>query len=307
MIKGITDTLLMMRPKSFGPNPETLVDNAFQSDSPAEQAAQIAADAILEFDEMVKELRRNDIAVIVIEDNEEPVTPDAIFPNNWFSTHENGSIVTYPMKAPSRQAERREDVIDQLSESQGYKKRYGFEYHEAEEQYLEGTGSMVLDRVNNIVYACLSQRTEIKVLEKFAVLYNCQKIVFHAVDQDDNAIYHTNVLMAMGSDYVVICLDTIKDDVEREEVISSFRKTGKEIIDISLAQMNAFAGNMLQVKSKLGEPFLIMSETAYKSLDIKQIDKILSFNKIISPAIPTIEKYGGGSVRCMMAEIFPAI
>lgn len=304
MIRGITDTLLMIRPKNFGPNPETLVDNSFQSDSPAELAVQIAADAIREFDEMVAELRRNDIEVIVIEDKEEPITPDAIFPNNWFSTHQNGSIVTYPMKAPSRQDERREDVIDQLSESKGYKKRYGFEYHEAEEQYLEGTGSMVLDRVNGIVYACLSQRTEIRVLEKFAVLYNFRKVVFHAVDQNGQAIYHTNVLMAMGSDYVVICMDTIKDEEERAELLASFKETDKEVIEISLDQMNAFAGNMLQVRSKLGEPYLIMSETAYKSLDISQIDKILSFNKIISPAIPTIEKYGGGSVRCMMAEVF---
>jgi len=304
MIAGITDTLLMIRPKNFGPNAETQEDNAFQCESTAEQAPKIIETAIREFDEMVAELRRNDIEVIVVEDTDAPVKPDAIFPNNWFTTHENGSIVTYPMMAPSRQAERREDIIEQLSESQGYKKRYGFEYHEAEEQYLEGTGSMVLDRVNKIVYACLSQRSEIKVLEKFAVLYNYHKIVFHAVDQNGDAIYHTNVLMAMGVDYVVICLETLTDEVERAEVIASFKKTGKEIIDISTAQLNAFAGNMLQVRSKLGEPFLVMSESAYKSLNINQIDRLLSHNKIISTAIPTIEKYGGGSVRCMIAEIF---
>jgi len=301
--KGITDTILMVRPDAFGPNAETLADNAFQSESKEGESSSIAAAALKEFDDMVSELRRHDIEVMVIEDQADPVTPDAIFPNNWFSTHKT-SIVTYPMMAQSRRLERREDIINQLVKDKGYKKRYGFEYHEAEELYLEGTGSMVLDRDNKIAYACLSQRTNIKVLEKFAVLYDYKKVVFNAYDENASAIYHTNVLMAVGTDYVIICLDTITSDEERAEVTKAITSSGKEIIEISLAQMNAFAGNMLQVKSKLGEKFLVMSKTAYSSLDSSQIDRILAHNKIISPAIPSIEKYGGGSVRCMMAEIF---
>ena len=293
----------MIRPKSFGPNAETLADNAFQSNSKAGEEVSIAKAALNEFDVMVEELRRHDIHVIVVEDKIDPNTPDAIFPNNWFSTH-GSSIVTYPMMAASRRAERREDVVNQLVKERGYKKRYGFEYHEEENLFLEGTGSMVLDRDNKIAYACLSQRTSIKVLEKFTVLYGYTKIVFNAVDEKGSAIYHTNVLMTMGSDYVIVCLDSIKSAEERAEVEETIKSSGKEIIDISLAQMNAFAGNMLQVKSKLGEKFLILSKTAYDSLDTNQIDKLNSFNKLISPQIPTIEKYGGGSVRCMIAEIF---
>ncbi len=302
-MNGITDTILMIRPKSFGPNAETLKDNAFQSSSKAGEEASIAKTALVEFDTMVEELRRHDIEVMVIEDKVEPNTPDAIFPNNWFSTH-GSSIVTYPMMAASRRAERREDVINKLVKERGYKKRYGFEYHEDEDLFLEGTGSMVLDRDKKIAYACLSQRTSIKVLEKFTVLYDYKKVVFNAVDDKGSAIYHTNVLMTVGTDYVIVCLDTIKSAEERAEVVDAIKSSGKELIDISLDQMNSFAGNMLQVKSKLGEKFLVLSKAAYDSLDTKQIDNLSSYNKLITPQIPTIEKYGGGSVRCMIAEVF---
>lgn len=302
-MNGITDTILMIRPKSFGPNAETLKDNAFQSSSKAGEEASIAKTALVEFDTMVEELRRHDIEVMVIEDKVEPNTPDAIFPNNWFSTH-GSSIVTYPMMAASRRAERREDVINKLVKERGYKKRYGFEYHEDEDLFLEGTGSMVLDRDKKIAYACLSQRTSIKVLEKFTVLYDYKKVVFNAVDDKGSAIYHTNVLMTVGTDYVIVCLDTIKSAEERAEVVDAIKSSGKELIDISLDQMNSFAGNMLQVKSKLGEKFLVLSKAAYDSLDTTQIDNLTKYNKLITPQIPTIEKYGGGSVRCMIAEVF---
>lgn len=302
-MEGITDTVLMIRPHAFGSNQETLTDNAFQSDSAEGQANHIKEQALIEFDAMVEELQKNDIKVIVVEDNPEAHTPDAVFPNNWFSTHAT-SIVTYPMRAASRRLERREDIVDLLMKERGYKKRYSFEYMEEEELYLEGTGSMVLDRKSKVLYACLSQRTDIKVLEKFAVLQGYQKIVFTAVDEDGKRIYHTNVLMAIATDYVVICLAAIPDEAERREVIASFEKTNKEIIDISMAQMNAYAGNMLQVKSKLGEKFMIMSKSAYESMSAAQIDQIRIHNKILTPGIPTIEKYGGGSVRCMIAEIF---
>ena len=302
-MQGLTDTVLMIRPKQFGPNEETLSDNAFQNRAEKGEMSTIAQSAIEEFDKMVIELERHDIRVMVIEDKEEPYTPDAIFPNNWFSTH-GTSIATYPMMAESRRAERREDLITQLVKDRGYKKRYGFEYHEEQELYLEGTGSMVLDRDNKIAYACLSQRTSIKVLEKFSVLYGYHKVVFSAFDDQGGAVYHTNVLMTVGDAYVIICLDSIRSEEEKAEVVRTIQNSGKEIIEISHEQMNAFAGNMLQVKSKLGEKFLVLSKTAYDSLDTSQIDKLSSYNKLIKAAIPTIEKYGGGSVRCMIAEIF---
>lgn len=305
-MRGITDTLLMVRPKDFGSNKDTIVDNKFQAKMEDEAASQISKDALTEFDEMVKELKRHDINVIVVEDQKEPFTPDAIFPNNWISSHKNGSIITYPMKAPSRQLERREDVVDMLTEKYGYKKRYGFEYHEKDELYLEGTGSMVLDRHNKKVYACLSARTDIKVLEKFAVLMDYNKIIFHATDRNDNPIYHTNVMMAMGTDYVIICLDSIKSIAEKKAVKNALEDDGKKIIEITIDQMEQFAGNMLQVMSKLGNPYLIMSQSAYYSLTSKQIDEINKFNKIINIPIPTIEQYGGGSVRCMIMEVFKA-
>ena len=305
MSKTITDTILMIRPKHFGYNPETALNNAFQNSEGSENVTEIKETALKEFDNMVATLRSHDIEVVVIDDTETPVKPDCVFPNNWFTTHEDGKIVTFPMNAVSRRAERREDIVDRLQLEYNYKKRYGFEYLEEEEQYLEGTGSMILDRDNRVIYACLSPRTDIRVLEKYAVLLNYDKIVFHSYDANDQLIYHTNVMMALGKDFVVICLDTIKDQNEHDELIRSFSQTDKTIIDISIDQMNQFSGNMLQVKSKLGEPYLIMSQAAYNSLTVTQIDQLSSFTKILNIPIPTIEKYGGGSVRCMMAEIFP--
>lgn len=305
MSNTITDTILMIRPKHFGYNPETALNNAFQTEEGSENVNQIEKEALNEFENMVKILKDHDIDVVVFDDTNEPVKPDCVFPNNWFTTHNDGKIVTFPMNAESRRPERREDIVDQLQIDYNLKKRYGFEYLEAEDQFLEGTGSMILDRDNRIIYACLSPRTDIRVLEKFAVLINYQKIIFHAYDQNEQLIYHTNVMMGMGQDFVVICLDTIKDAEEHDELIRAFSQTDKHIINISLDQMNQFAGNMLQVKSKLGVPYLIMSKAAYNSLEITQIDDIQRFTKILSIPIPTIEKYGGGSVRCMMAEIYP--
>lgn len=304
MQSTITDTILMIRPKQFGYNAETAANNSFQSDDGATEYVRIKDDAIKEFDNMVAELRRYDIDVIVIEDTEDPVKHDAVFPNNWLTTHSNGHIVTFPMFAASRRSERREDIVDLLIEKFGFTKRYGFEYLESEEEYLEGTGSMIIDRENRVIYACLSPRTNVMTLEKFAVLENCRKVIFHSYDSNNELIYHTNVMMAMGEKIVVICLDTIKDPEERHLLVSNFEMTGKTIIEISISQMEQFAGNMMQVKSKLGEKYLLMSRAAYNSLSVRQIDQIKQFSKIISIPIPTIEKYGGGSVRCMVAEIF---
>jgi len=303
-MEGITDTILMVRPKNFGSNPETLLDNHFQASAEESKAQEVKNQALEEFDAMVNTLREHDISVVVIEDTSEVVRPDAIFPNNWFTTHTSGAIATYPMKSNSRRIERREDVVEKLQEEYSLGKRYGFEYLEKEEQFLEGTGSMILDRPNKIVYAGLSQRTDIRVLEKFAILFGYKKVVFHPLDSRGKSIYHTNVMMALGTDYAVICLEAIHLEEEKAEVVKSLKDTGKEIVDISFDQMDAFAGNMLQVKNKMGQPFLILSRTAYDSLTTEQIDRLSSLNDLIPIPIPTIETYGGGSVRCMMAEVY---
>ena len=304
MTQGITDTILMIRPKNFGPNPETLLDNSFQDNGEGVDPQLILNEAISEFDNMVALLQKHDIEVLVIEDTNEPAKPDAIFPNNWFSTHDNKTIATYPMKSELRRLERRDDIVEKLTELQTYKKHYVFEYHEPNEEYLEGTGSMILDRVNKIVYAGLSQRTNIKVLEKFAVLYNYQKVIFHPFDRHGSPIYHTNVMMHVGTDLAVVCFDSITSDDEKSEVRNSLINTNKVILEISFDQMEQFAGNMLEVKSKLGQKYMVMSDTAYKCLKDNQINMIEEHLKILHIPIPTIEKYGGGSVRCMMAEIY---
>lgn len=302
--KQLTDKVIMIRPANFGFNAETADNNVFQSNEGSMTKVDIKEAAIEEFDAMVELLRDHGITVQVIEDTPKPVKTDAIFPNNWLSTHENGVMVTYAMFAPSRRKERREDILADLEKNNVVHKHYSFDFYEEEELYLEGTGSMILDRVNKVLYACLSPRTEARILEKFAVLMAYRKIVVHAADANGTAIYHTNVMMTLGQDFAIVCMDTITNEVEQKELRDMLKATGKELIEISLEQMNAFAGNMLQLLSNEGKPYLIVSETAYKALTSDQIDKIKSFTDIITPAIPTIEKYGGGSVRCMLAENF---
>jgi hypothetical protein len=242
--------------------------------------------------------------VLVIEDSDEPNKPDAIFPNNWITTHEDGSLITYPMFSKIRRNERREEVINHLETDFLFSNRYAFEHYEDEHQFLEGTGSMVLDRVNRIVYACLSPRTSIELLDKFAVLKGYEVVRFKAQSAGVD-IYHTNVMMAMGHDFVVICMDAIGDEEDKEVVLSMFKKTGKEVVEITIEQMNSFAGNMLEVESLEGEPYMVMSEQAFNALTDHQISKISNHAQILAVPIDTIEKYGGGSARCMITEIFP--
>lgn len=302
--KQLTNSVIMVRPANFGFNKETAENNAFQSDDGKLSVKEIKEEALKEFDEMVDLLRKHDINVQVIEDTPKPVKTDAVFPNNWFSTHENGVIVTYAMFAESRRAERRDDIIADLEKDNVVHKHYSFDFYENDEQYLEGTGSIILDRVNKVLYSCLSPRTEARVLEKFAVLMSYSKVVFHANDQEGKPIYHTNVMMSLGVDFAIICMDTVENEVEKKEIVQFLKRSGKKIIEISMDQMNSFAGNMLQVESNEGKPYLIMSEQAHKSLDKAQIEEISQYTDIIKPAIPTIEHYGGGSVRCMLAEDF---
>ena len=242
----------MVRPKNFGSNPETMENNAFQTSAESEDHSLIQKNALMEFDSLKKLLEEHDIEVIEIADTEKPKKYDAIFPNNWFSTHHEKCIVTYPMFSPIRRLERDEGLVEQLQNTYKYKKRYAFEYHEESEDFLEGTGSMILDRDYRIVYACLGPRTSIVVLEKFAVLLGYRKVIFHGVDNQGVPIYHTNVMMCLGNNFAVICLSAIVDEAEKKAVIRNLEASGKKIIDISLDQVNLFAGNMLQLRSKIG-------------------------------------------------------
>lgn len=304
MSAQITDSILMVRPANFGFNEETAVNNAFQTNDDSLDQQQISNKAIAEFDHFVSILRQNGINVIVAKDSDLPHKPDAIFPNNWITFHDDASIVTYPMNAPIRRLERSESIINQINTNFRIEKRHQLESFEQDNQFLEGTGSMIIDRPNQIVYACIGPRTDEHLLDKFCQFYDYQPVTFKAVDSNGKDIYHTNVLMALGEEFVIICLDTISDLDERNNVIEILESTEKEIIEITLDQMMSFAGNMLQVKNTDGKTFLVMSEQAFKSLDQEQIDQIEQYTSILSIPLYTIEKYGGGSARCMMAEIF---
>ena len=299
-----TNRILMIRPANFGYNKETAENNTFQQIEGAEHVESIKKAACNEFDTFVEILSTNGIEVEVVQDSKTPVKPDAVFPNNWLSMHEDGTIITYPMFAVSRRTERDERIIDFLAEKYSISRRYSFDHYEDEAMFLEGTGSMIFDRTNKIVYACLSPRTDIRLLDKFCVLMSCTKEVFHATDDEGHDIYHTNVMMAIGETFVVICLEAVRDTKEKKQLISSFFKTNKAIIEISIDQMKHFAANMLEVINKTGQRFLVMSEQAFGSLRRKQIEDIEKHTNIIRAPLYTIEKYGGGSARCMMAEVF---
>lgn len=294
----------MVRPARFGYNEETAKSNHFQS-ADGKDDANVHEKALAEFDAAVKTLRDNKVDVLVIDDTETPHTPDAIFPNNWISTHENKVLVTYAMESPIRRLELREDVLRKLEDLYGYKKEYNFQHYIVEDGLaLEGTGSMILDRENRIVYACLSSRTSIQLLSKFGILMNFKVIFFNAYDGNDKQIYHTNVMMALGEKLAIICLDAITDTDERHIVKKQLLANNKTIVEISQDQVNQFAGNMLELRSKDMSRFLVMSTTAKKSLTDDQIKTIEETNQILAIDIPVIEKYGGGSIRCMLAEVF---
>ncbi|WP_329903302.1 citrulline utilization hydrolase CtlX [Porphyromonas pogonae] len=301
--KQTTSRVLMIRPANFGFNTETAANNHFQRASDT-SAMQISKAAKNEFDNFVSLLRGHGIDVWVIQDSPTPWTPDSIFPNNLFSTHITGELILYPMFAQNRQLERKLTTLATVGQFEGVQRVINLSGYERENQYLEGTGSMVLDRVNKIVYCCASERSSRKVLDEYCNELGYTSHYFSASDLNGNPIYHTNVMMCVGDKYTVICLECIKDEKERTEVIESFKQTGHEIIDISLEQVYKFAGNMLQLENEDGEKFLIMSAQAKSSLNEKQMSTILKYNQILSPEIYTIEENGGGSARCMIAEIF---
>jgi hypothetical protein len=292
----------MIRPIKFGYNEQTATSNAFQNkiDLKAEEAQ---AKALKEFDGFVVMLRSNGVNVIVIEDTLSPHTPDSIFPNNWISFHDNGDILLYPMQAENRRLERREDIIHQLEENYNVKHVIDLSRFEAESKFLEGTGSMVLDRQNKIAYACLSPRTDAEVLEAFSKQEGYNVLLFNSIDINNQPIYHTNVVMCIGTAFAVICLESIKDEDEKQLVIKTLKESGKEVIDITFEQMNQFAGNMLEVESTTSEKLLVMSLKAYHSLRTEQITTLSKYARLIYADLDTIETLGGGSARCMLAEV----
>ncbi len=294
----------MVRPANFGFNAETAINNAFQTNDTSKSVTEIQQKAIKEFDTMVSKLREKGINVITAADTKSPVKPDAVFPNNWVTFHQDGTVITYPMNAANRRLERREDIIDHIGQQFKIGTRIDVSKYEKEEIFLEGTGSVVLDRVNKIAYACLSPRTNDDLLDRFCRYIEYKKMVFHSVDGQGQEIYHTNVMMAMGNTFVVICMDTIKDPTEHADLLQIFKETNKEVIEISLQQMNQFAGNMLQVSNTDGKTFLVMSEQAILSLSDEQVSNLNQHTELLFSNIDTIETYGGGSARCMMAEIF---
>lgn len=303
----ITNAILMVRPAAFRMNEQTSVNNYFQEELDL-QEAQINDQAKAEFDTFVKKLREVGVHVMVYQDKKEHDTPDSIFPNNWVSFHQSGAIALYPMFAENRRRERSEEVL-QLVESEGYKIQNRVDYTKAENDgvFLEGTGSLILDRVNRKAYCSLSVRADEKLLIKFCEDFKYTPVIFRSyqtVNEKRAVIYHTNVIMALGDTFCVICLDTIDDKKEREAVICHLKEDKKEIIEISEEQMHHFAGNMLQVVGKDNKTYLVMSKAAEDSLTPAQVKTIEKHSQILSSDLSTIETLGGGSARCMMAEVF---
>lgn len=294
----------MIRPAAFGVNEETADSNFFQQANMSKDRIAIQQAAIKEFDGMVQTLRGHEIDVLVIDDTPEPVKPSAIFPNNWLSTSPQGIVSIFPLMAPNRRSEKRDDILKMLAEKFKVKDVQDWSEFEVEGKFLEGTGSMVIDHENKVIYACYSPRTDISVLEKFANANDYRAIIFYASDKDGHAVYHTNVAMTLGEDFAILCEEAIEEEWELIAVRQLLESSGHEIIRITKEQMHAFAGNMLQVKNKKGEKILVMSQTAFDSLTGEQKEELSSRNTLLLVPIPVIEKTEGGSVRCMMAEIF---
>jgi len=300
----IATTILMIRPAAFGYNSETAANNFFQTKGNASDQLDVHQNALKEFDNMVNSLRTHDIDVIVIEDTREPAKPDAIFPNNWISTSPDGTVSIFPMFAPSRRLEKRDEVVDQIAKDFIVTDVQDWSEYEVDGRFLEGTGSMVIDHDNKMIYAAVSERTSLAVLEKYAARNHFQAIVFLSTDKEGRPVYHTNVVMTLGEHFCVLCEESIEEEWELIAVRQLLESTGHSIIPITRDQMHCFAGNMLELKNKKGEHFLILSQTAMNSLRKEQKQMLEAYVKLVPIAVPTIEHVEGGSVRCMMAEIF---
>ena len=299
----------MVKPYGFDYNTETAEDNHFQTGGTALSSSEITRQALLEFQGFVSQLKAHGIEVIVFDNLITKETPDAVFPNNWFSTHNDGTVYLYPMFANNRRKERRQEVLDLLTQEHGFSidRIMDWSKHEDLGLFLEGTGSMILDRPNKIIYAALSERTSEELIKQYAQEIDYELVAFrsyHNAEQKEVLIYHTNVMLCVAQDYCVVCLECITDLTERKAVMDSLKKTNKAIVELSLDQIDHFAGNMLEAKNKANESFLIMSSRAYKAMNQAQIIQIQRYSQIIHAPLTTIENYGGGSARCMLAEIF---
>ena len=309
MKKQLTNTVLMVRPVRFRMNEETVVNNYFQEEMDLKNE-EINRQAQQEFDALVHKLREVGVKVIVVDDIYEQNTPDSVFPNNWITFHQNGDVAIYPMFAENRRRERREDILDRV-EAEGFAIENVYDYTEAEKEnvFLEGTGAMILDRVNRKAYCALSPRADEELFIEFCEDFEYTPVIFSAYQQVDNKqvpIYHTNVMMALGEDFAVVCLDTITDKSERKNVLHHLKEDHKEIISITAEQMYQYAGNMLQVQGT-DRSYLVMSDAAYNCLTAAQRQAIEKHCPIIHSNLETIETCGGGSARCMMAEVFNPI
>ncbi|MEC4114419.1 citrulline utilization hydrolase CtlX [Myroides pelagicus] len=303
-----TNTILMIRPVAFRMNEQTAVNNYYQKVLDNTTPATVNVKAQHEFDTFVEKLRSVGVNVIVVDDTIDLDTPDSIFPNNWISFHESGEVVLYPMFAENRRAERREDILD-LLEEKGFEISDIWDYTSAEddELFLEGTGSLLLDRVNEKVYCALSPRADEGLVIEFCEEFENDPVIFEAfqtVNGERKHIYHTNVMMCLAENFVVICADCIDDKQERKSVLNALKSSGKEVITITEEQVKNFAGNMLQVKGDNDELFLVMSTQAFNSLTDVQVEAIEKHCPILHSSLDTIEACGGGSARCMMAEVF---
>jgi hypothetical protein len=307
-MKQTTNTVLMIRPVAFRMNEQTTENNYFQKVLDGILPATVNAKAQAEFDNFVSKLKSVGVNVIVVEDTLEPSTPDSIFPNNWVSFHQTGDVAVYPMFAENRRLERRDDILD-LLEEKGFYIENVIDYTIAEEAgiYLEGTGSLVLDRENAKVYCALSPRAEEELVIEFCEDFEMNPVIFEAfqtVNGERKPIYHTNVMMCVAEKFAVICADAIDDKKERKMVIDCLKSDGKEIIYLTEEQINHFAGNMLEVRGADDKRYTIMSEAAKQTLNKGQINQIEKYTEILSVNLDTIEACGGGSARCMLAEVF---
>lgn len=301
-MKQASQHIMMVRPMHFGYDPETADSNAFQNKEGADHIEDITRAAIEEFDQAVVKLRERGVQVTVIEDTDSPIKPNAVFPNNWISFHNKG-IILYPMMAESRRSERRMDIIDTINQGvKEFEQVIDLSEQEVNSRFLESTGSIIFDYQHDMAYACLSPRTDEGLFRELCDFLNYEPIVFHSRDAQGQLIYHTNVMMCLAAKYAIICLESI-DLREREEVKGAIAGTGHEIIEISLEQVYSFAGNMLEVEGTGGQSYLVMSQAAFHSLSKDQITQINQHSEIIAIPIPTIEKYGGGSIRCMMCRV----
>ncbi|MCC5869962.1 MAG: amidinotransferase [Gammaproteobacteria bacterium] len=296
--------VLMVQPVGFAANPETAASNAFQQPLPPTDA--LARNAATQFEGLAQALREAGITVVIAEGRSEPCLPDQVFPNNWLTLHADGTAVFYPMQAPSRRAERRDDVFTQLQREAGFTLRRLIDLsgYEVAGRFLEGTGSLVLDRVNHVAYACRAPRTDEQVAADWALRLGYRLVMFDALDADGVPIYHTNVMMSVGSGFALVCAEAISDPDERHGVLAELEASGREVIIANLAQIGCFVGNMLELRAADGSAVIAMSAAADTALTQSQRDRLTAHGRIVSAPIADIEKAGGGSVRCMLAEVF---